>query len=222
MPKNTGLFVTFEGTEGAGKSTLIREIARQLEGRGFTSSRLCLTREPGGTPVAEQVRKVILEQPMTPWTELFLYEASRAEHLNVTILPALADGKLVLCDRFADSSLAYQGHARGIPWKMVKAVNAVATQGLVPDLTVLIDIDPAVGLDRAQDRNRFEEEGLKFQQKVRAGFLKARKENPKRWLVIQPGSKTPEALATWVITALEKKFKSRLLRVKDAKVKRGG
>lgn len=214
MPKNKGLFVTFEGTEGAGKSTLIREIARQLEARGFTGSRLCLTREPGGTTVAEQIRKTILEQQMNRWTELFLYEASRAEHLAVTILPALEGGKLVLCDRYADSSLAYQGHARGIPWKMVKQANTVATQGLNPDLTVMIDIDPAVGLERAQDKNRFELEGLKFQQKVRAGFLKARRENPNRWLVIKPGTKTPEELAGIVIRALEKKFKPRLEKVK--------
>lgn len=214
MLKNKGLFVTFEGTEGAGKSTLIREIARLLAAYGFSEQQICVTREPGGTPVAEQIRKTILETQMSRWTELFLYEASRAEHLEVTILPALGAGKLVLCDRFADSSLAYQGHARGIPWKRVKAVNAVATQGLVPDLTVMIDIDPAVGLERAQDKNRFEAEGLKFQQKVRAGFLKARAENPSRWLVIKPGAKTPEQLAELVIEKLEKKFKSRLQKVK--------
>ena len=181
---------------------------------GFSENRICVTREPGGTPVAEQIRKTILETQMSRWTELFLYEASRAERLEVTILPALNQGKLVLCDRFADSSLAYQGHARGIPWKRVKAVNAVATQGLVPDLTVMIDIDPAVGLDRAQDKNRFEAEGLKFQQKVRAGFLKARNENPSRWLVIKPGNKTPRELAAMVLEKFEKKFKSRLQKVK--------
>jgi dTMP kinase len=207
MLKNKGLFVTFEGTEGAGKSTLIREIARQLTALGFADEQICVTREPGGTPVAEQIRKTILETNMNRWTELFLYEASRAEHLEVTILPALAAGKLVLCDRFSDSSLAYQAHARGLPWKMVKSVNAVATQGLVPDLTVMIDIDPAVGLERAQDKNRFEAEGLKFQQKVRAGFIKARNENPARWLVIKPGAKTPEELARIVIEKLQKKFR---------------
>lgn len=215
MLKNKGLFVTFEGTEGAGKSTLIREIARVLaEKHGFNAAQICLTREPGGSPVAEQIRKTILEHSMSRWTELFLYEAARAEHLCETVLPALQAGKLVLCDRFADSSLAYQGHARGIPWYMVKAVNTVATQGLVPDLTVLIDIDPAVGLERAQDKNRFEAEGLKFQRKVRAGFLKARRESPKRWTVIKPGKKTPEELAVEVIATLRKRFKSRLEKVK--------
>jgi dTMP kinase len=217
MRKNAALFVTFEGTEGAGKSTLIREVARQLTEKGIPSSKLCLTREPGGTPVAEQIRKTILEHAMNRWTELFLYEASRAEHLTATILPALNEGKIVLCDRFADSSLAYQGFARGIPWKMVKSVNAVATQGLVPDLTVLLDIDPAVGLSRAQDQNRFELEGLKFQQKVRRGFLKARKENPKRWHVIKPGAKTPETLALELIATLEKKFPSTLSKQKRSR-----
>jgi dTMP kinase len=217
MSATTGLFITFEGTEGAGKSTLIREIARLLEARGFASSRLCLTREPGGTPVAEQIRKTILEQEMNSWTELFLYEAARAEHLQVTILPALKEGKLILCDRYADSSLAYQGHARGLPWKAVKAVNAQATQGLMPDLTFLIDIDPETGLNRAVtrgDQNRFEAEGLDFQKKVRAGFLKARREAPKRWAVIRPGTKLPEELALAAIGILQKKFGKRLERVK--------
>lgn len=214
-PLHSGIFVTFEGTEGAGKSTLIREIARQFEAQGIPASRLCLTREPGGTPVAEQIRNTILTHRMNHWTELFLYEASRSEHLHQTILPALREGKIVLCDRFTDSSLAYQGHARGIPWKMVKQVNRVATQGLIPQLTVLIDIDPALGLERALDKNRFELEGLKFQQKVRAGFLKARKENPRRWLVIKPGSKTPAELARVVIQALEKKFARKLQKVRN-------
>lgn len=207
-PPGKGLFITFEGTEGAGKSTLMREVAKALVAQGHSESEIILTREPGGTPVAEQIRKTILDHEMSPWTELFLYEAARAEHLAVTILPALALGKVVLCDRFADSSLAYQGHARGLAWKTVKQLNAIATQGLNPHATILIDIDPAVGLERAQDKNRFEEEGLKFQQKVRAGFLKSRAEKPSRWVVIQPGTKTPEKLAREVLSKLEKKFKA--------------
>jgi dTMP kinase len=206
----SGLFITFEGTEGAGKSTLIREVARQLIQSGFQGSDIVITREPGGTPVAEQIRKTLLEQGMSPWTELFLYEAARAEHLSVTILPALAQGKIVLCDRFADSSLAYQAHARGLSWKLVKQLNTVATQGLKPECTILIDIDPAVGLARAQDQNRFEKEGLAFQKKVRAGFLKARAENPSRWIVIKPGVKTPETLGRELVLKLQAKFKKKL------------
>jgi len=206
-----GLFITFEGTEGAGKSTLMREVAKVLVAQGHSESNIILTREPGGTPVAEQIRKTILDHEMSPWTELFLYEAARAEHLAVTILPALAQGKVVLCDRFADSSLAYQAHARGLAWKTVKQLNAIATQGLSPDATILIDIDPAIGLERAQDKNRFEEEGLKFQKKVRAGFLKSRSEKPSRWIVIKPGTKTPEKLAREVLSKLEKKLKAKKL-----------
>lgn len=210
LPK--GLFITFEGTEGAGKSTLMRELAKALTAQGMSESEIVLTREPGGTPVAEQIRKTILEHEMSPWTELFLYEAARAEHLAVTVLPALQQGKIVLCDRFADSSLAYQAHARGLAWKTVKQLNAIATQGLSPDATILIDIDPAVGLERAQDKNRFEEEGLKFQKKVRTGFLKSRAEKPARWIVIKPGAKTPEQLAAEVLSKLQKKFKGQRLK----------
>ena len=214
---NSGLFVTFEGTEGAGKSTLIREIARQLIASGFSDSQICLTREPGGTPVAEQIRKTILEQKMSPWTELFLYEAARADHLEQTILPGLRRGQIVLCDRFSDSSLAYQAHARGLPWNTVKSVNKIATQGLRPDVTFLIDIDPAVGLTRALkrgDKNRFEAEGLVFQKKVRAGFLRARRERPGAWIVLRPAQKLPPQLARDAIEALEKRFGARLHRIK--------
>jgi dTMP kinase len=125
-------------------------------------------------------------------------------------MPALAKGKIVLCDRFSDSSLAYQAHARGLPWNLVKQLNTIATQGLKPACTVLIDIDPALGLARAQDQNRFEKEGLAFQKKVRSGFLKARAENPKRWLVIKPGTKTPETLGRELVKKLRQKFKARL------------
>src|SRR4051794_21042564 len=120
------MFVTFEGTEGAGKSTLIRALARLLEKDGEA---VVVTREPGGNPVAEKIREVILSEGMDPWAELFLYEAARAEHLAKVIRPALASGKIVLCDRYADSSLAYQAHARGLPWKAVKSLNRIATQG---------------------------------------------------------------------------------------------
>lgn len=159
--------------------------------------------------MAERIRSVILDEPMDPWAELFLYEAARAEHLAKTVRPALAEGKVVLCDRFTDSSLAYQSHARGLPWKEVKTLNRVATQGLKPHLTVLLDIDPEAGLRRAQDPNRFEREGVEFQKKVRQGFLKSRREDPKRWLTIQARSGTPEELAERVVVQLQKRFKLR-------------
>lgn len=196
----SGLLVTFEGTEGAGKSTLIRAVAEALKARG---RRVTQTREPGGSPVAESIRGLILEHAMDPWTELFLYEAARAEHLAQTVRPALARGEIVLCDRFTDSSLAYQSAARGLPWKKVAELNRAATQGLAPHLTVLLDIDPAVGLRRARVQTRFEAEGVEFQKKVRRGFLKARSEQPRRWLVLKAMSGTPEQLAHAVVQQME-------------------
>ena len=194
-----GRFITFEGTEGAGKSTLIRQVAAELKRR---SMKVTVTREPGGSPVAESIRALILKEAMDPWAELFLYEAARAEHLARTIRPALGQGHWVLCDRYADSSLAYQAHARGLPWKAVRELNQAATQGLQPDVTFLIDIDPRIGLRRAKDRNRFEAEGLAFQQRVRLGFLKARREEPRRWTVLRPGQDTPVELGRRVIADL--------------------
>jgi dTMP kinase len=211
MPQ--GLFITFEGTEGAGKSTLINEVGAQLN-RLLGVGQVVMTREPGGTPVAERIRATILEEQMDPWTELFLYEAARAEHLAKTVRPALEQGKIVLCDRFTDSSLAYQAHARGLPWKEVQSLNRAATRGTTPKLTVLLDIDPAVGLSRAQVQTRFEAEGVDFQKKVRQGFLKSRKQEPKRWLTLKAMSGTPEHLAGSVI---ERLIRSRLLKLDQVK-----
>ncbi|MGZ3707868.1 MAG: dTMP kinase, partial [Bdellovibrionota bacterium] len=127
------------------------------------------------------------------------------EHMAKLIEPALAAGKVVLCDRFTDSSLAYQAHARGLPWKEVQALNRVATRGREPDLTVLLDIDPAVGLARARELTRFEAEGVEFQKKVRQGFLKARKQRPSRWLTLRVERASPAELAEAVIKHLKKK-----------------
>jgi dTMP kinase len=195
-----GVFITFEGSDGAGKSTLIGLLAERLraEGRSVT-----VTREPGGSPVAERIREIIIKEAMDPWTELFLYEASRAEHLARTIRPALERGDWVLCDRFADSSLAYQGQARGLPWAEVERLNRSATRGLKPDLTVWLDVDPVLGLQRARDKNRFEAEGLEFQKRVRAGYARAARQAPKRWLRLKTQSE-PHALASQVMTRLKK------------------
>ena len=213
-----GVFITFEGTEGAGKSTLIRELNSRLTHR-IGSRRVVMTREPGGAAVAERIRATILEEKMDPWTELFLYEAARAEHLAKVILPALRQGKIILCDRFTDSSLAYQAHARGLPWSTVADLNHIATQGITPDLTVFLDIDPAVGLKRAQVQTRFEKEGVAFQKKVRLGFIKARKSNPERWLTLKAMSGTPAELGEAVLQRLSEK---RLLPSKPARGKRRG
>ena len=214
MKKSSGLFVTFEGTEGAGKSTLIRAVASRLEQLGQTSQAsqarkkrtIQLTREPGGSPIAERIRNVILEEHVDPWAELFLYEAARAEHMARKIVPALSRGEIVLCDRFTDSALAYQAHARGLPWKKVAMLNDLATGGIHPDMTVLLDIDPEVGLRRANDQNRFEAEGLEFQKKVRRGFLKSRAEEPKRWFTLKMDDRTPEQLAEDVVAEMLRRF----------------
>lgn len=200
--KLRGKLVTFEGTEGAGKSTLIRAIAAQLTQEGIP---VISTREPGGSPVAEQIRKVILENPMNPWTELFLYEAARAEHLAQTILPALQQGAIVLCDRYTDSTLAYQGTARGLPRAEIRTLNRLATRAISPHLTVWVDIDPAKGLRRAADPNRFEQEGFDFQNQVRKGFAQTAREEPKRWWKIEANSGTPEEMAKRVVAQLRKK-----------------
>ncbi len=199
-----GLFITFEGTEGAGKSTLIRATAEALSGSALT-----LTREPGGSPTAERIRELILKQSMDPWCELFLYEAARAEHLATTVRPALERGEIVLCDRYTDSSLAYQAHARGLDWKQVVRLNSIATQGLKPHLTVFIDIDPARGLARAQDRNRFEEEGIAFQARVRQGFLKSKKEDPQRWLILKAENRQVSVPAAQLAAKVVRELKSR-------------
>jgi dTMP kinase len=201
--KQQGLFITFEGTEGAGKSTLIRQLAKSLQVCGHSTT---VTREPGGSKTAEAIREIILKNAMPPWTELFLYEAARADHMSKVILPALERGGVVLCDRFTDSTLAYQGYARGLPWKQVQALNKIATMGRTPDLTVLLDIDPAFGLRRAREQTRFEAEGVEFQSKVRKGFLKSRAENPRRWLTLNAASGTPEELAEQVIKRIAKRL----------------
>jgi dTMP kinase len=194
-----GTLVTFEGTEGSGKSTLIRYLQAALEKQGIS---VVSTREPGGNAVSEKIRETVLSLTMNPWTEILLYEAARAENTAQCMIPALEKGSIVLCDRFTDSSLAYQSYARGLPWKKVQLLNQLATQGIEPDLVVFLDIDPKVGLLRAQDSNRFEEEGVEFQRKVRRGFLKARQENPKKWLTVKIHQQTPEQLTETVLKIL--------------------
>lgn len=197
-----GALITFEGTEGAGKSTLIGALADRLRERGVD---VVTTREPGGSAVAEKIRALILGEPMSPWTEAFLYEAARAEHLSQTIRPALARGAIVLCDRFTDSTLAYQGAARGLDWKTLRRLNAIATDGVAPKLTVFVDIDPARGLKDAIDPNRFEAEGVSFQAKVRRGFLKVIREEPRRFVSVRARSGTPDAMAAELLAKIEKR-----------------
>ncbi|MCC6501548.1 MAG: dTMP kinase [Deltaproteobacteria bacterium] len=175
-----GFFITFEGIEGCGKSTQLSLLKTRLEKGGRA---VLGVREPGGTLLGEQVRSVLLnttEEGIDPWAELFLYEACRAQLVAKVIRPALIEGKVVLCDRFYDSTLAYQGFGRGLDREKIAGLNTLATGGLVPDLTILVDCAEDVGLKRAWSRinaasgakeDRFEKEDAAFHSRVREGFL---------------------------------------------------
>ena len=180
------LFITFEGPDGSGKTTQISRLANWLAERGFV---VICTREPGGTPAAERIREIVLDPalPIKAEAETLLYLAARAEHVEKIIVPALAAGETVLCDRFSDSTLVYQGITRGIDLKTLRLLNGFATKGLEPDITFLLDADPEHLELRRQERgiqDRFELEGISFQQKVRKGFMQLAGEDKKRIKVI--------------------------------------
>jgi dTMP kinase len=197
-----GTFITFEGIEGSGKSTQIAMLANYLTARGV---RHVLTREPGGTLIGDQVRKILLDpvnRALDPAAELLLYAASRAQHLREIIIPALADGTVVLCDRFSDATLAYQGYGRGLDIGMINALDRIVTAGLRPDLTLLFDIEAAPGIARARGRNhsrgleteaRFENEELAFHERVRQGYLTLVMQEPERIRIVDASS-SPEAV----------------------------
>ncbi len=178
-----GKLITFEGGEGAGKTTLIEGIYGHLISQKHTAFK---TREPGGTPLSEKVRSLLLEngqEKISPFAELALFLASRAQHIEDVLLPALEEGEIVLCDRFNDSSVAYQGIARALGKDEVAHACAFFSQNLEPDLTFFLDIEPSLGLSRAQkikEQDRIEKEGFSFHTKVRNAFLEIAKENPKR------------------------------------------
>ena len=183
------LFVTFEGGEGSGKSTVLKKVDALLREEGYET---VLSREPGGTPISEEIRNVILDRKntnMDPRTEALLYAASRRQHLVEKIWPALKEGKIVLCDRFLDSSLAYQGGARGLGIDEVLKVNEYATEGTLPDLTILFDIEPEKGLARiaanqGREVNRLDLEKLSFHEGVRATFQSLAQRFPNRYVII--------------------------------------
>lgn len=183
------LFITFEGGEGSGKSSALRLIDERLRKDGYET---VLTREPGGTPIAEQIRNVILDKGNTAMdsrTEALLYAASRRQHLVEKVWPALKEGKVVLCDRYLDSSLAYQGGARGLGIDNVLGVNMFATEGTFPDLTLLFDIEPELGLQRiaanaSREVNRLDLEKIEFHRGVRKTFLSLAERYPERFVII--------------------------------------
>ncbi len=200
------MFITLEGPEGSGKTTAVNVAVAELEKRGYQIVR---TREPGGTPIAEQIRNVILDNnntAMDPRTEALLYAASRRQHLVEKVWPAIKEGKIVICDRYLDSSLAYQGGARGLGIDNVLNVNLFATENTWPDLTILFDISPEIGLKRISENserevNRLDLEKMEFHHKVRNSFLQLAKKYPNRYVIID-ASKSKEEVAKATLDAI--------------------
>lgn len=178
-----GIFITFEGPDGSGKSTQALLLIKYLKKAGF---KVLHTREPGGDRVAENIRRLLLspKNQIVPEAELFLYWASRAQHVQQIINPALAEGWIVVCERFGDATLAYQGYGRGMDLDLIKKMNRLAAGGLIPDLTFLLDIPPARGLKKVMEakgvKDRFEREKLSFHKRVRQGYLDLAAEEPGR------------------------------------------
>jgi len=196
------MFITFEGIDGSGKSTQARLLAEALRSGGHD---VVLTREPGGSPGAEEIRALVLQGDPERWsaeTEILLFTAARRDHLERTITPALEAGKIVICDRFADSTRMYQGLSRGDLRGLVDKLHTLMI-GREPDLTFLIDIDPAVGLGRAKGRQgveeRFEDMGLGMQEKMRAGFLSLAQEFAARFVVID-GARRQEDVSAEILS----------------------
>ena len=201
-----GLFITFEGVEGSGKSTQADLLAAALEERGLSVVR---SREPGGTPLGERVRDILLERSddgMEPLAELFLFLASRAEHVVRVIVPGLARGAIVLSDRYADASVAYQGGGRQLGAGLVQRLNETATGGVQPDVTFLIDVAPETGqrrkLRRADEPDRIEQETLAFHERVRDAYLALAAGDPARFVVVD-GERDTEVIAHEILNAVE-------------------
>lgn len=196
------MFITFEGGEGTGKTTLIKDIQRRLSDR-FS---VVTTREPGGSLITEAIRDIILNPKylgVTPYTEALLLAASRAQHLDEVILPALKEGKIVLCDRFIDSSLAYQAYARDLGFDFVLAINRYAVENM-PNLTFYIDLDPKIGLSRIAHRDKYDrldQEAKNFHDKVREGYLKVAAMYPDRIITID-GIQTIEAIEDQILDVI--------------------
>jgi dTMP kinase len=200
----SGKFITLEGPEGSGKSTQAKTLIRRLAGCGIEA---VYTREPGGTAIGEAIRNILQhnqagEAPCER-TELLLFEASRNQLVEKVIRPHLEKGKWVICDRFIDSTTAYQGYGRGLPVEEIQAINRFSANGIVPDLTLLLDLDVATGFERITQRylalgesaDRFEKEDRSFHERIREGYLKLAKEDPKRFRIIN-AAKKPAAVAT--------------------------
>ncbi len=201
------MFISFEGVEGAGKTTQIARLAARLRASGRQD--VLTTREPGDGSLGAELRRLALHPPMgmvvEPRAELLIMMADRAQHVGQVLRPHLDSGGIVLCDRYADSSTAYQGYGRGLDLAEIAALNAYATDGLTPDLTFLLDLDPAVGLARQKERSVMEEEGLPFHKRIRVGFLALAEAEPHRWHLID-SSRPPEIVQEEIWTAVQKRL----------------
>ena len=200
-----GRLITFEGVEGSGKTTQISTSAERLRRLGWT---VLETREPGSTSVGEQIRDVMLNrgnEQLTALTEAFLVMAARAQHVEEVVRPALASGAVVLCDRFADSTLAYQGYGRGLDLQALRRLNRLATTGLTPDMTIVFDVPVTVGLQRRRahrEVNRLDMESIAFHERVRRGFLQLARQEPRRMKIVKAGG-TQEQISDTVAALIE-------------------
>lgn len=219
MENKKSVFITIEGCEGCGKTTQSNLLKKYLESKGL---KVILTREPGGSIVAEQVRNILLNpnNNITPYCELMLYEASRVQHLEEIIKPNLERGYVVICDRFTDSTLAYQGYARGIDKDVITKLNNIATKGIKPDLTIYLDINPNEGIKKAKSvdkgkltgGDRIERESLKFHNNVRKGFIELAKKYPNRIKKVKT-NKIIEKTQKQINIEIDKFFKKKKLYV---------
>lgn len=199
-----GVFITFEGPEGAGKSTQARRLVASLQAAGHA---VLSTREPGGTPLGDRVRQIVLLEPdleIAPVAEFLLYSAARTQIVHDVIRPALDDGKVVIVDRYSDSTLAYQGYGRGLNLDFLREVTWEATGGLRPHITVLLDLEPELGLRRAAQTgtlDRLERADLGFHRRVRAGFLELARLEPERFLLLD-ALQNPDTIAEIILAAV--------------------
>lgn len=187
-----GYFITFEGADGCGKTTQIGIIGEYFKKKNIET---IITREPGGSDLGVDLRKILLhyEKPVSNIAETFLYLADRAQHIEYKIKPALECGKIVLCDRHTDSTLAYQGYGRNQNLERIKTLNAIATNGIVPDLTIVFDIETETALKRLGDeKDRMEQEGIEFHKKLRQGYLEIAKNDPKRVKIVDANQSIEE------------------------------
>ena len=209
-----GIFITIEGPDGSGKTTALQQVVPRLQQE--MNRKVVATREPGGSPIAEKIRSLILDPSHTDMdsrTEALLYAASRRQHLIEKVLPVLESGDVIFCDRFVDSSIAYQGYARGIGEEGIREINQFATEGIEPDVTLYIDVPAEVGIQRIhanldeREYNRLDQEKLAFHEKVRAGYLQLAQANPER-IVVVDGTMSREEVAESCYQIIKNRYPS--------------